>query len=407
MNSTEIKVGLIPNDVYQVQLFGNALKLVSPDGEVLGANGVTRGCRKGAFKSGNALQGYIQSNGSKVFRQVPMDVFNSLVKPLSTESGKEQTEIASDHESVKDFIHNGSIDLKPRELVMDELKWKHLVRSAVRAKNIMMTGPSGCGKTMAAKALVKALDRPDFYFNLGATQDPRATLIGNTQFSKEDGTFFSESAFVKAIKTPQAVILLDELSRAHPDAGNILMTVLDNGQRYLRLDEKAGSPIVKVAEGVTFIATANIGSEYTSTRVIDRALLDRFVTIEMRVLTDIEEFDLLKFMFPDVDDYDLKAIAEVAHHTRVQWANEDGKLTDMISTRIAVETAGLLYDGFSLLESAEISFFPFFSPDGGAESERTYVKQLIQKYDRTDIDKKLFDSKNISTDEVEDEVPIF
>ena len=37
----------------------------------------------------------------------------------------------------------------------------------------MMTGPAGCGKTMAAKALVNALDRPDFYFNLGATQDPR------------------------------------------------------------------------------------------------------------------------------------------------------------------------------------------------------------------------------------------
>ena len=49
------------------------------------------------------------------------------------------------------------------------------------------------------------------------------------------------------------------------------MTVLDGGQRYLRLDEAEGSPIVNVAEGVTFIATANIGNEYTSTRVMDRA----------------------------------------------------------------------------------------------------------------------------------------
>ena len=47
-----------------------------------------------------------------------------------------------------------------------------------------MTGPAGCGKTMAAKSLVNALDRPDFYFNLGATQDPRSTLIGNTHFEK-------------------------------------------------------------------------------------------------------------------------------------------------------------------------------------------------------------------------------
>ena len=142
-----------------------------------------------------------------------------------------------------------------------------------------MTGPAGCGKTMAAKSIVNALDRPDFYFNLGATQDPRATLIGNTHFSKEDGTYFSEALFVKAIQTENAVILLDELSRAHPEAHNILMTVLDEGQRYLRLDEADGAPTVKVAPGVTFIATANIGNEYTATRVLDRALLDRFTII--------------------------------------------------------------------------------------------------------------------------------
>ena len=125
---------------------------------------------------------------------------------------------------------------------MEELKWKYLI---VQVKKIMMTGPLVV-VTMAAKALVKALDRPDFYFNLGATQDPRATLIGNTHFDQKKGTYFSESSFVQAIKTPNAVILLDELSRAHPDAWNILMTVLDGGQRYLRLDEADGSPIVKV-----------------------------------------------------------------------------------------------------------------------------------------------------------------
>jgi len=45
-----------------------------------------------------------------------------------------------------------------------------------------------------------------------------------------------------------------------------------------------------------------------------------------------------------------------------------------------VETAGLLYDGFSLAEAAEVSFYPFFSEDGGADSERTFVKQLVQRH---------------------------
>jgi len=231
-------------------------------------------------------------------------------------------------------------------------------------------------------------------------------LIGNTHFDKQKGTFFSESAFVTALKTPNAVILLDELSRAHPDAWNILMTVLDQGQRYLRLDEAEGSPIVNVAEGVTFIATANIGNEYTSTRVMDRAILDRFVTIEMDVLDDVKEFGLLKFMFPEVNENDLKAIAEISHHTRTQSMSENGKLTSMVSTRASVEMAGLIYDGFDLEESAEISIYPFFSQDGGVDSERTYIKQLVQKYQKDENGEPLFKEVD-GTESNEDDIPQF
>jgi hypothetical protein len=400
----DLKIGFVGNEVYKVEAFGNSFKLIDTKGQKVGTMGIGTGTRKDAFEQGLALQAFVQKNGKKVFRKVGMEVYNNLVSPMNTDNGGVQFEDKGDHNAIKDFIHNSSIDLKPIELVMTPLKWKYLVRSAVRAKNIMMTGPAGCGKTMAAKALVKALDRPDFYFNLGATQDPRATLIGNTHFDKNKGTFFAESAFVKAIKTPNAVILLDELSRAHPDAWNILMTVLDGGQRYLRLDEAEGSPIVKVAEGVTFIATANIGSEYTSTRVIDRAILDRFVTIEMDVLNDEQEFGLLKFMFPEVNDYDLKAIAEIAHHTRTQSMSDSGKVTAMVSTRASVEMAGLIYDGFDLFESAEISIFPFFSNDGGVDSERTYVKQLVQKYVKDTSAEALFTEQK---EEMVDEIPMF
>ena len=404
---TDLKQGYIPNEVYKVEQFGNTFKLIDTQGVKVGTMGATTTNRKNAFKQGKALQGFITKSGKKIYKKVDMDVYNALVIPMNTQDGSVQFEDKGDHTAIKDFIHKGSVGLKPTDLVMEELKWKYLIRSAVRAKNIMMTGPSGCGKTMAAKALVNALDRPDFYFNLGATQDPRATLIGNTHFDKQRGTYFSESSFVQAIKTPNAVILLDELSRAHPDAWNILMTVLDQGQRYLRLDEADGSPIVNVAEGVTFIATANIGNEYTSTRVMDRAILDRFVTIEMDVLDDVKEFGLLKFMFPEVNEDDLKAISEISHHTRTQSMSENGKLTSMVSTRASVEMAGLIYDGFSLLESAEISIFPFFSQDGGVDSERTYIKQLVQKYQKDENGEPLFKEVEDNQEENEDSVPQF
>ena len=332
--------------------------------------------RKDAFANGDALAQYIGSTGRPYWRPVPMDMFNATANiPQSVMA----VDIPADHAASVDFIHS-SYKLKPGNLVMSELKWKYLVRSAVRGKNIMMTGPAGCGKTMAAKALVGALDRPDFYFNLGATQDPRATLIGNVHFNKTDGTYFTESTFVKAIQTENAVILLDELSRANPDAWNILMTVLDEGQRYLRLDEAEGQATIKVAQGVTFIATANIGNEYTSTRVMDRALMDRFINIEMDVLTKEEEEALLLQLYPHVDADTLKHIAELSSITRIESAGDEGKLPTHISTRASVQKADLLHDGFSLDEAAQVSILPRFDASGGLESERTYVKQILQKY---------------------------
>ena len=228
--------------------------------------------------------------------------------------------------------------------------------------------------------MVNALDRPNFYFNLGATQDPRATLIGNVHFEKSKGTYFSESLFVKAIQTPNAVILLDELTRAHPDAWNILMTVLDQGQRYLRLDEQDGQATINVAEGVCFVATANIGNEYTATRQLDKALMDRFVVIEMDTLTDAEEHGLLKSMFPSVDKDMLGNVASIAFLTRSEASADNPRIGSGISTRTSVEIAGLLFDGFTIEEAADITIYPQYDADGGADSERTFVRQIVQKF---------------------------
>ena len=323
----------------------------------------------------------------------------SYRKPMSVLDGnkmvKEQPVVDSRimEDPVLSFIHNDSLKLKPETLVMQDLKWKYLVRSAMRGKNIMMTGPAGCGKTMAAKTLVKALDRPDFYFNLGATQDPRGTLIGNTHFKKDEGTLFSESVFVKAIQTQNAIILLDELSRAHPEAWNILMTVLDEGQRYLRLDEAENAPTIKVAKGVTFIATANIGSEYTATRAMDRALVDRFIIVEMDTLSKEEEAKLLLKLYPDVTPEQADTISEIASMTRAEMISESPKLSSAISTRLSVELAGLLSDGFTLEEGAEVAIYPFFDADGGVDSERTYMKQVVQKYCGKAEDEDIFNAE--------------
>jgi MoxR-like ATPase len=300
---------------------------------------------------------------------------NQTINMGSTQSNEpmpEPTEIAQ-------FI-NSSNQIKPNELHISDIKWKYLIRNVMRGKNIMMTGPAGSGKTMAANCVANALHREFFYFNLGATQDPRSTLIGNTHFNPTDGTVFAQSLFVKAIQTENAIILLDELSRAHPEAWNILMTVLDQGQRYLRLDEDKDTKTVAVAEGVSFIATANIGSEYTATRAMDRALLDRFIIVEMEALDESMEYALLKNLYGNVPDQLLRDISEIAHTTRREVRLENPKISSAISTRLTKEMASLIEDGFTLGEAAEVAIYPFYDTEGGVDSERTYIKQLVQKY---------------------------
>ena len=364
------------SNIVKIEMSGNRYNAWDRDGKKL-TSLISTSTRKSAYEAGMALEQRVGKNDRKYWWKVPMSEFEQVIVPEVS-----SVEVPDNHDEVLNFIHS-SYSLKPKGLVMKELKWKYLIRSA------------GCGKTMASKSLVNSLDRPDYYFNLGATQDPRSSLIGNTHFDKKKGTYFSEALFVKAIQTPNAVILLDELSRAHPDAWNILMTVLDQGQRYLRLDESDGQDTIPVAEGVTFVATANIGNEYTSTRVMDKALMDRFIIVEMDVLNSDEEHGLLNYMFPHVDTELLKSVAEITHSTRKESMSESGRISSGISTRTSVEIAGLLYDGFGLDEAAEVCVYPQYSNDGGVESERTYVKQLVQKYVSDGSSDNLFNEEDI------------
>ena len=107
--------------------------------------------KKSAIKEGKAL--HYTGDG---WKKVDMIHYDAAVKEAAAPI--EPSDLPKEQVALMNMIHT-SYDLKPKGMKMNELKWKYLMRSGVRGKNIMMTGPAGCGKTMAAKALVNALDQ--------------------------------------------------------------------------------------------------------------------------------------------------------------------------------------------------------------------------------------------------------
>jgi len=59
--------------------------------------------------------------------------------------------------------------------------------------------------------------------------------------------------------------------------------------------------------------------------------------------------------------------------------------------------SGLLFDGFSLNEAAEVTIYPQYSDDGGVDSERTFIKQLVQKYVNDGSSDDLFNEDEIES----------
>ena len=97
-----------------------------------------------------------------------------------------------------------------------------------------------------------------------------------------------------------------------------------------------------------------------------------------------QEQVLLNKRFPSLSKDLIESVADIAATTRKEWRSEDGKLSTMVSTRMTVRLCDLLTDGFDLAEATQVAVLPFFDPTGGSDSERTYVKQVIQKHMATE-----------------------
>ena len=94
----------------------------------------------------------------------------------------------------------------------------------------LFTGPTGTGKTETARQLAAKMDMPLIRFDMSEYQEKHsvAKLIGAPPgyVGYEDN---AGQLITKLQESPNCVLLLDEIEKAHPDVTNILLQFMDNG----------------------------------------------------------------------------------------------------------------------------------------------------------------------------------
>ena len=127
--------------------------------------------------------------------------------------------------------------------------------------SLLFVGPTGVGKTEVARVLAKELGIELIRFDMSEYTEKHAVakLIGSPAgyVGYEDGGLLTDAIR----KSPNAVLLLDEIEKAHQDIYNILLQVMD----YARLTDNKGRKAD--FRNVVLIMTSNAGAQFASASI--------------------------------------------------------------------------------------------------------------------------------------------
>ena len=250
--------------------------------------------------------------------------------------------------------------------------WRLLMRNILTGTNTMMIGPTGTGKTELVMLACRKLGIECNVYNMGTIFDPISELLGVHRLVGGSSTF-DYAKFAKDVQKP-GVILLDELSRAPVTTNNVLFPCLDS-RRVLPVDMAGGDDlrVIPLHPKCVFVATANVGSEYTGTMSMDRALVGRFFPLELGYMESEEEKKVLMKRH-GISESDARNIVTVAATVRNKHAATE--LSSSLSTRETLMAARLISDGWSAQKAMELTFLPLFEGTK-VEGERAVVMQII------------------------------
>ncbi len=168
---------------------------------------------------------------------------------LSTLSDKLLTQIYGQDEAIRQVVE--AVQMSKAGLLDDN---KPLA-------SLLFVGPTGVGKTEVARVLAKELGIKLIRFDMSEYTEKHAVakLIGSPAgyVGYEDGGLLTDAIR----KSPNAVLLLDEIEKAHQDIYNILLQVMD----YARLTDNKGRKAD--FRNVVLIMTSNAGAQFASASI--------------------------------------------------------------------------------------------------------------------------------------------
>lgn len=251
--------------------------------------------------------------------------------------------------------------------------WYLLVRNIRSKVNTMLVGASGSGKTELVMLACRKLGIRCSVYDMGSMHDPVSGLLGVHRLQQGGVSVFDYAKFTQDIQQP-GVVLLDEISRAPVTANNILFPCLDS-RRQLPVEIAGGKDVrsIPVHPECVFIATANVGAEYTGTMSMDRALVGRFFPLELDYMPCTEEAKVLSKRC-SIKPNDAANIVAVAETIRNLYGKQE--LSCSVSTRETLMAGRLVADGWTALEAMEMAFLPLFEGNR-TDGERSVVSKIF------------------------------
>lgn len=212
--------------------------------------------------------------------------------------------------------------------------------------NILVTGEQGVGKSMLPEMFSANYQRPLYVVEVGLLSESKE--IFGTVDLKDGQTIYTPGLFTQAIQTPNAVIHLQEFNRPENDKTlNALFSILDPRQRQIWIDDL--QEYIKVAPGVTFFASLNMGYQFIGTMPLDEALADRFqVKIHLTKLP--KEFEISLLQMRGLTSINANWIVDAVDKIR---SNSQDEIS--ISTRSLVELSEMVSFGIPLVEALQAS----------------------------------------------------